>query len=91
MRTNMRSLQVSLVAYVQDNGHWPQEPEEIWNSENLEAYEDWWLAELEPYGATKEVWQCPQCKPPRGLQIKERASEGPLRAHNVRREPLYSL
>jgi type II secretory pathway pseudopilin PulG len=60
--TNMRSLQVSLAAYVQDNGHWPQEPEEIWNSDDLEAYENWWLAELEPYGATKEVWQCPTVK-----------------------------
>ena len=57
--TNMRSLQVSLAAYVQDKGHWPQEPEETWNSDNPDAYEDWWLTELEPYEAPEEVWRCP--------------------------------
>jgi prepilin-type N-terminal cleavage/methylation domain-containing protein len=44
---NMRSLQVSLAAYVQDKGHWPQEPaDQLGNNED--AYEDWWIAELKP-------------------------------------------
>jgi hypothetical protein len=46
--TNMRSLQVSLAAYVQDKGHWPQEPEAISGSDDSDAYEDWWLDELDP-------------------------------------------
>jgi prepilin-type N-terminal cleavage/methylation domain-containing protein len=61
---NMRSLQVSLNSYIQDKGHWPQVPEEIdvSSSEDDSAYEDWWLEELEEYGGTPEVWQCPVIK-----------------------------
>ncbi len=59
--SNMRSLQSSLAAYLTDVGHWPQEPvNETGNSE--EAYEDWWLKELAPYGGTPEVWMCPSIK-----------------------------
>jgi len=57
---NMHSLQVSLAAYVQDKGHWPQEPEELGNNED--AYEDWWIAELKPYGADESTWMCPTIK-----------------------------
>lgn len=58
---NLRSLQVSLSAYVQDKGHWPQEPiAQTGNSEN--AYEDWWIAELKPYGASESTWMCPTIK-----------------------------
>ncbi len=58
---NMRALQVSLAAYVQDNGHWPQEPvDQIGNNE--EAYEDWWIATLKPYGAEEATWMCPTIK-----------------------------
>lgn len=56
---NLKSLQVSLAAYVQDVGHWPQEPQELREGDNQDASEDWWLKELEPYGATAEVWKCP--------------------------------
>jgi prepilin-type N-terminal cleavage/methylation domain-containing protein len=54
---NMRSLYVSLSSYIQEQGHWPQEPEEVGDSPN--TLEDWWLEELKPYGGTKEVWRCP--------------------------------
>ena len=58
---HMRSLQVSLAAYLQDQGHWPQEPvDQLADDPN--AYEDWWLKEMEPYGATAEVWMCPSIK-----------------------------
>lgn len=56
---NLRSLHTSLAAYVQDRGHWPQEPEGLWQSNDGDAYEDWWIKELEPYGAPEEVWRCP--------------------------------
>lgn len=56
---NMKSLQVSLGSYLQDVGHWPQEPEDIWLANNNDAYEDWWLKTLAPYGGTDMVWQCP--------------------------------
>ena len=56
---HMRSLQVSLSAYLQDRGHWPQEPD---FASDQNAYEDWWLNEMAPYGATAEVWMCPSIK-----------------------------
>lgn len=56
---NMHSLQTSLVAYINDKAHWPQEPQDLWESEHDEAWEDWWIAELEPYDAPQEVWRCP--------------------------------
>lgn len=58
---NMRSLQVALAAYVQDVGHWPQEPvDELGNNED--AYEDWWIEALRPYGAEESMWMCPTIK-----------------------------
>lgn len=57
---HMKSLHTSLAAYVQDNGHWPQEPEGLWDaSGNNDGFEDWWLQELKPYGVTEKAWQCP--------------------------------
>jgi len=56
--SNLRSLHTSLSAYLQDKGHWPQEPKAIWQGNDNDAYEDWWIKELEPYGATEKVWQC---------------------------------
>lgn len=58
---NMRSLQVALASYIQDKGHWPQMPvDKFENDEN--AYEDWWLSELKPYGAVESTWMCPTIK-----------------------------
>jgi len=56
--SRMRSLHTSLAAYVQDVGHWPQEPET--DSADIDA--DWWINEMKPYGATEEVWLCPTIK-----------------------------
>lgn len=56
---NIKSLQVSLGTYVHDVGHWPQEPQELWAANDSDAYEDWWIAEMKPYGATEQVWRCP--------------------------------
>ena len=39
---------------------WPQEPEDS-SSEQIIS-ENWWLAELAPYGAPPEVWLCPTIK-----------------------------
>jgi prepilin-type N-terminal cleavage/methylation domain-containing protein len=58
---NLRSLQVSLASYIQDKGHWPQIPvDQLGNSE--EAFEDWWISELKPYGAIESTWMCPTIK-----------------------------
>jgi len=53
--SNMKSLQISLAAYMQDQGHWPQEPD----LGDQDAYEDWWILEMAPYGATEKMWRCP--------------------------------
>ena len=58
--SHMRSLHVSLAAYVQDKGMWPQEPEG--SNTNQMLNEDWWLGELGPYGAVPVVWLCPTIK-----------------------------
>lgn len=57
--SNMKSLQVALNGYVQDRGHWPQEPLPIWEANNADAYEKWWIEELRPYGVAEKSWQCP--------------------------------
>ena len=58
--SHMRSLHASLATYVQDAGHWPQEPNA--DAENAEIDADWWINELKPYGVTEEVWLCPTIK-----------------------------
>lgn len=58
--SNMRNLHVSLNSYVTDIGYWPQIPES--QDETEETYEAWWLKELEPFGGTPAVWQCPVLK-----------------------------
>jgi len=56
---NMRSLHTALSAYVQNQRHWPQPPEELLEAENDDAWEDWWVDTLTPYGVTEATWQCP--------------------------------
>jgi prepilin-type N-terminal cleavage/methylation domain-containing protein len=58
---NMRSIQISLAAYLQDKGQWPQEPADQLGS-NEDAYEDWWISELKPYGIAESTWMCPTIK-----------------------------
>jgi len=58
---NMRSIQVGLAAYLTDRGNWPQEPvDQLGNNED--AYEDWWIAEMKPYGVNEADWMCPTIK-----------------------------
>ena len=57
--SHMRSLHTSLAAYVQDVGHWPQEPESD-SADIIDAV--WWINEMKPYGTTEEVWLCPTIK-----------------------------
>jgi prepilin-type N-terminal cleavage/methylation domain-containing protein len=47
--SHMRSLHASLVSYVQDVGHWPQEPDS--DDENVDIDADWWIRELAPDSA----------------------------------------
>jgi len=73
---HMKSLQTSLAAYLQDVGHWPQEPVEQ-TGESVSAYEDWWLKELAPYGGTPEVWMCPTIK----RLVSNKSSDGRPKIH----------
>lgn len=73
---NMRSLQVSLAGYTQDKGHWPQEPaDQLGNNED--AYEDWWIAELRPYGAEESTWMCPTIR----RLVTNKSKEGRPKVH----------
>lgn len=74
---NMRSLHVSLAAYVQDVGHWPQEPVEFQENTTDDASEDWWLNELQEYGATPKVWMCPAIE----RQISNKHPDGRPKIH----------
>lgn len=74
---NMRSLHVSLAAYVHDVGHWPQEPESVQLSENDDLYEDWWIETLKPFGATEKVWQCPSIQ----RQVVKKSKDGRPKLH----------
>lgn len=56
---NMRSLRVSLEAYIQDNNGWPQMPDALMEKENEEPMWEWWVEELEPYGGNQKYWICP--------------------------------
>lgn len=53
--SNLRNLHVAFSAYIQDEGHWPQEAV----SDKPEWVEDWWLYTMKPYGADERTWQCP--------------------------------
>lgn len=53
---NMRSITVGLRGYLQDHENiWPQGP----SLNDEDAWEDFWLEVLEPYGVTEKTWQCP--------------------------------
>lgn len=76
---NMRSIHVSFSSYVQDRGHWPQIPSEldVVGSTNDGPYEDWWLEEMKPYGATEMAWQCPIIK----AQVSNKNPSGRPKIH----------
>lgn len=55
----MRNLVGVFNAYIQDKNLWPQEPQWIWDTDNDQAHEDWWIEEMKPYGVVEKGWQCP--------------------------------
>jgi prepilin-type N-terminal cleavage/methylation domain-containing protein len=73
--SNMRNLIPPLRAYIEEKGHWPQEPESA--KINDEAHEDWWIKELEPYDLTERSWQCPTLR----RKISSKSPEGRPRLH----------
>jgi len=59
---NIRSIYVSLSAYLTDNGHWPQIPEDVLKAQPDQQRDigaKFWVDTLKPYGATEKVWTCP--------------------------------
>ena len=53
---NMRNITLGLHGYLQDNRQvWPQGP----SPDADEAWENFWLGALRPYGVTESTWQCP--------------------------------
>ena len=57
---NLKNLHVGFALYIQDNGHWPQQPD--FPSAYSQEYQDWWLNTMDPYLNSREVWQCPLLK-----------------------------
>jgi hypothetical protein len=54
---NLRGLALGLSNYLEDTGHWPDQPE--FTHEQQNQYEDWWINELKPYDIPAKAWQCP--------------------------------
>ena len=57
--SNMRSLHVGFAAYINDNGEWPQVPEDIFNEGDQERSWEFWVESLEPYEIAQKTWLCP--------------------------------
>lgn len=74
---NMRQLHVALSAAVQDLGHWPQVPLELWESDNENLTEDWWIDTMKVYGPTESLWQCPTVK----RKVLSKVDDGRPRIH----------
>jgi prepilin-type N-terminal cleavage/methylation domain-containing protein len=55
--SNLRNLHVAFATYIQDNGHWPQQPD--FQSAHSQEYQDWWLTTMDPYTKSREIWKCP--------------------------------
>jgi hypothetical protein len=72
---NMRNLIPPLSAYVQERGHWPQETPAA--RENDDAHEDFWIAELEPFGLVEKNWQCPTLR----RKVTSKSKDGRPRLH----------
>jgi hypothetical protein len=56
--TNLKGLALGLESYLQDQGHWPNQPRGFGENQQ-KAYEDWWIKELKPYDVPDSAWQCP--------------------------------
>ena len=60
--SHLRSLHVSLGAYLNDNEQWPQFPKDS-NGDDVDftpqQEDQFWLDTLKEYGAVGNVWKCP--------------------------------
>jgi len=53
---NLRGLYSATSGYIQQHGHWPQvDPKGIQSGE----YARQWIAEMEPFGISRDNWICP--------------------------------
>jgi prepilin-type N-terminal cleavage/methylation domain-containing protein len=52
---NLRNLYVALDADTRDQGHWPQCPYVIGDTE----FDTWWIKELSHYNLSRASWECP--------------------------------
>lgn len=60
--SKMRTLHTCFMGYVGEKGEWPQLPvdrEDDWTEDDFYKF---WIASLEPYGASAETWLCPSDK-----------------------------
>ena len=60
--SQMRVIHTALDSYLLDKQHWPQIPEDIFFSNDENAYWEWWILTLEPYGPNEYTWLCPSDK-----------------------------
>jgi len=70
----MRTLHSSFVAYVEDVGHWPQLPEDLAGFDSNDFYQ-FWVKELDPYGASQVTWLCPTHKRKLAPQMRAAAAK----------------
>ena len=70
---HLRSLHVSLGAYLNDNEFWPQCPDELGDA----AAEQFWLDVLKEYGADEATWRCPTLARQLGASLTSGTSEAP--------------
>jgi prepilin-type N-terminal cleavage/methylation domain-containing protein len=57
---NIRSIGAALGLRQIDLGHWPQLPEDV--EIGSRAEEEFWIAELKPFGISEKTWLCPTLK-----------------------------
>lgn len=60
--SHMRALHGAFAAAIQDQGHWPQVPIEDEQLKDENDFYEWWVKEMQKYGAAKETWRCPADK-----------------------------
>jgi hypothetical protein len=54
---NLKNLHVGLSSYMDEHGHWPDEPD--FTPEQQTQMEDFWINTLKPYNISEDVWKCP--------------------------------
>jgi len=70
--SHMRTLHTAFLAYMQDEGHWPQMPDDQeWTESEFFKF---WIVSLEPYGAAQDTWLCPSDKIFAGYKKLEKKS-----------------